>query len=129
MAVTITEADLVQPIGRLDPDVFPKGNLDTMLPGWLDVATAKVESNPAIALANQNDATAAWVYYLAYGYLAGQMLAMPQQVSEGDGAISVTMARDAWKAYLALADAWHKSYYLLETSTVIVIEPIIFTVS
>lgn len=99
MAVTTTEGNLVQPNGKLDNDTFPKGNLADMLSGWLEAATIKVEANGAIGADNQNDAATAWVYHLAFEYLANQYAALPSSVSEGDGAIVVSVSRETAKSF------------------------------
>jgi hypothetical protein len=128
VTVTLVPADLIVPYGRLDPALFPAGNLDVLLPGWLEVATIKVEGNPAIAESSHNDAAEAYVYHLAYSYLAGQMIAMPASVSEGDGAISVDYSDGAWKYYRDLALSWLDIYNGLSDGPRLV-KPLIFEVS
>ena len=61
MAVTLTTFDLIQPDGELSESLFPSGDFNVLLAGWLGQATGRVEANTAIAASNQNLAAAAWV--------------------------------------------------------------------
>ena len=107
MAVTLTADDLIQPAGELSNDFFPLGDLDDQIEGWLTAAVAKVEGNSDIASTRHDDAAAAYVYYRAYDYIAKLLQAQPTQQSEGDGAISVTIAADRPKSWEdAAADKW-----------------------
>src|SRR5690606_39966185 len=82
-------SDLIQPEGELSNSFFPDGDLSTQISGWLDKAKTRVEANADIAESAQDDAAAAWVYYLAYSYVASRVAAMPNSVSVNKGADSV----------------------------------------
>lgn len=110
MAVTITEADLEQPAGQLAASYFPDADLATQLPGWLESAVAKVEADVTIPIASQNDAAAAWVYYLAYSYMADRIAAMPNVASVGSGEASQTYSKDRLDYWLARAAAQKATY-------------------
>lgn len=110
MAVTLIPSDLLQPNGELAATYFPDADLNDQLDGWLIQATAKVEANADIAAAVQNDASAAWVYYLAYSHIANRIGSMPSVVSVGSGEVSRTYAQDRPAYWLARAQA-HKAAY------------------
>lgn len=105
MAVTITVADLEQPKGELANAYFPDGDLAAKLPGWLLVATAKVEANTDIAPAAENNAAGAWVYYLAYSYIADRIAASPNRQSLQSGEVSEDWGQDRPAYWLARAEA------------------------
>lgn len=108
MAVTITIDDLIQPAGQLAPSYFPDADLDAQIDGWLDVATTKVEADTTIVA--QNNAAAAWVYYLAYSYIADRIGAMPNTVSLGSGEAVQTYSKDRPDYWLARAAAQKAIY-------------------
>lgn len=106
MAVTITSADLIEPLGQLDPTFFPDRDLNAKIEGWFNQAKAKVESNTQIKAANQDDAVRQWSYYLAFTYLAGRYASMPSSTSVNKGADAVSYAQDRpayWSARATLA--------------------------
>lgn len=105
MAVTITVTDLEQPTGELANSYFPDGDLAAKLPGWLLVATNKVQADTSIAPAAHNDAAGAWVYYLAYSYIADRIAANPNRQSLQGGEVSEDWGQDRPAYWLARADA------------------------
>lgn len=113
MAVTLVDIDLVQPIGQLSNSYFPDGDLDALLGGWLSRATTKVEANTGIAAASQDDAAAAWTYYLAYSHIANRLGAMPNTLSVGSGEVSRAYAADRPAYWLARAEANLAAYAAL----------------
>ncbi len=116
MAVTITVADLEQPKGELANSFFPDGDLAAKLAGWLTAATAKVEANADIAPAAQNNAAGAWVYYLAYSYIADRIAASPNRQSIQSGEISEDWGQDRPAYWLARAEAKLSTYEQLEAT-------------
>lgn len=110
MTVTLATDDLIQPAGELSNDIFPLGDLDDQLTGWLTVAVEKVEGNSAIDTARHDTAAAAYVYYRAYDYIAGLLGAQPTSQSEGDGAINVVIAGDRPEYWRAKANSKLAAY-------------------
>lgn len=110
MAVTIVEADLIQPLGELDPTFFPGGDLNSKITGWFAQAVAKVEANLNIKPEDHNDAATAWTYYLAYTYIAGRFASMPNSVSVNKGADEVSYGQDRPPFWLARAAAALAAY-------------------
>lgn len=118
MAVTLTTFDLIQPDGELSESLFPGGDFNVLLSGWLGQATGKVEANTAITTANQNDAAAAWVYYRAYDHIAQRMASSPVRVSTSiDGSVSKEMAQDQRQYWFNKALLKKADYESLETAT------------
>lgn len=116
MAVTLSTFDLTQPEGELSETLFPGGNFDMLLAGWLGQAVALVEANPAIASANQNLAAAAWVYYRAYDHIAQRMASSPVRVATSlDGSVAKEMAQDQRKYWFDKAVAKKADYEAYET--------------
>jgi hypothetical protein len=103
MAVTLATYDLIQPTGELTEELFPGGDFDTWLAGWLGQAEAKVEADTTIATADQNTAAAAWVYYRAYAHKVLLMMADPSDIKIGDRSEGFTDAQR--QAFVALRDA------------------------
>ena len=85
--MALTPDDLKQPDGELAASYFPDGDLDDLLPGWLSRAVVKVETDGDIV--DQDGATAAWVYYLAYSYLTKRFNAMPNTLAVGSGEVAL----------------------------------------
>jgi len=104
MAVTLGTYQLYQPDGELESSLFPDGNMEEMVTGWLAQAATKVEADAGIATADQNDAAAAWVYYRAYSYVEQWMM---QQASsaEADG-LSRTISNDQRAYFSRKANEW-----------------------
>lgn len=125
MAVTLTSGDLIQPDGELSESMFPGGNFDTLLAGWLSQASTKVTANSAIASANHDSAAAAWVYHRAYDHIAQRMASSPVRVSTSiDGSVAKEMAQDQrkyWFDKAAEKKADYESYETESASTTAVI--------
>lgn len=101
MAVTLTIADLKQPIGELSAELFTGTNFDTLLTGWLAQAVAKVGAG----VADENAAAAAWVYYRAYSYKASLQANTPNQVNfSNQPGVSKTMSADQREYFVNLAN-------------------------
>lgn len=103
MAITLATADLVQPEGDLAHSFFPDGDLDDHIDGWLSRAAGKVQGDSDIADSAQDTATAAWVYYLAYTYIANRIGAMPNSTAVNSGDVSVAYGQDRPAYWRALA--------------------------
>jgi hypothetical protein len=116
MAVTLATYDLTQPSGELSESLFPGGDFDLFVGGWLGQAKTLVDANAAIATANQNLAAAAWVYHRAYSHVAQRLASSPVSVSTSiDGSISKTMSSDQRKYFFDLAAAKLALYQSYET--------------
>lgn len=116
MAVTLTTFDLIQPDGELSESLFPSGDFNVLVAGWLGQATAKVEANTAIATADQNTAAAAWVYHRAYDHIAQRLASSPVRVSTSiDGSVSKEMAQDQRTFWAKKAAEKKADYEALET--------------
>lgn len=103
MAVTLTIADLRQPIGELSAELFAGTNFDTLLTGWLAQAVAKVGAG----VVDENAAAAAWVYYRAYSYKAALQANTPNQVNfSNQPGVSKTMSADQREYFINLAEHW-----------------------
>lgn len=111
MAVTLDPVQLVQPYGELSNAYFPQGDLATLIDDWVQTAANKVDADSSIPATKQNDAAAAWVYYTAYSYIATQLAALPNRVSEGDGAISVAYGQYQPEYFASLAATWLGRYH------------------
>lgn len=94
MAVTLQAVDLIQPDGELANSYFPAGDLDDQIDGWLAKARNKVHANADIAESVHNDAAEAWVYYLAYSYIANQLGALPNSQGVGSGEVTEAWGQD-----------------------------------
>lgn len=129
MAVTLTTFDLIQPDGELSESLFPGGDFNTLLAGWLGQATGRVEANTAIAAANHNSAAASWVYHRAYDHIAQRLASSPVRVSTSiDGSVSKEMAQDQRKFWAEKAvekKADYESYETESASTTSVV-PVFF---
>ncbi len=118
MAVTLTTFDLIQPDGELSESLFPSGDFNVLLAGWLGQATGKVEANTAIAATNQNSAAAAWVYHRAYDHIAQRLASSPVRVSTSiDGSVSKEMAQDQRKFWADKAVEKKADYEAFETES------------
>lgn len=84
MGVTLAADDLTAPEGRLQSAMFPDGDMTTNVTEWLSRATAKVLAAD-IDAGDHDDAARAWVYHLAYSFVAERMLAEPEQHTTEDG--------------------------------------------
>lgn len=113
MTITLTALDLVQPNGELANSYFPDADLDDHLAGWLARATVQVEGDSDIAASAQNDAAEAWVYYLAYKYIANRLGSMPNTTSIGSGEIVRVVAQDRPAYWLGRAAAQLAAYQAL----------------
>lgn len=125
MAVTLLPDDLIQPIGELSDVLFPDGNLLNMLSGWLVDATNQVNAAPGIALANQNKAAAAWVYYRAYSLVADRLASTPSNIVI-DSTVTRTMASDQRKYFADKAKEWLDYYFSQNITTPIPDNPVFF---
>jgi len=110
MATVLDPLALVQPRGELSQSMFPSCDLNTMLEGWIAQAVTKVEANPDIAPASQQQAIKAWSYHLAYMYLADMVGAMPSSVSINNGADMVSHGQDRLNYWLQRALAKQAEY-------------------
>jgi hypothetical protein len=123
MAVTITTTDLEQPEGELSESLFPGGDFDTLLAGWLAVAITSVEGNSNIAATNQNSAAAAWVYYRAYSHVAQRLASSPVRVATSvDGSVSKEMAQDQRTYFINLAKQWKATFDVYDTTPAPIVE-------
>jgi hypothetical protein len=80
MALALVAADLIYPKGRLQPVLFPKETLATIVEAWLSEAETKVADVDA---ADQDAAATHWVYYRAYSAIAERIAASPSRESFG----------------------------------------------
>lgn len=101
---------LIQPRGELSQSMFTDCDLILMLEGWIAQATAKVESDPDIAVASQTQAIRAWTYHLAYMYLADAVGALPSSVSINNGADTVAHGQERLNYWLQRASAKQAEY-------------------
>ena len=118
MAVTITSADLIQPLGKLEPNFFPDADLDSKIGGWFNQAKTKVEANTNIKGENQDEATRQYSYYLAFDYIAGRFASMPNSASVNKGADEVAYGQDRppyWRARAAEALAAYGGLFTVIT--------------
>lgn len=104
MPVTWAIDDFKQPLGELTPDLYPLGDIDALLTGWLAQATAKVLAAAGIAVADHDSAAASWVYYRAYTHIAQRMNSEPEQV-RAEGEIAMTTKADQRKYFADRAAA------------------------
>lgn len=123
MAVTLTITDLQQPTGELDSDMFPLGNIDILLSGWLAQAETKVTD---FSIATQNDAAAAWVYYRGFSAIAQRLAATPSSKSVDSGAVTVSTSADQRKYFDTLAKYWFDIFNALDVVTPSLANPAFF---
>jgi hypothetical protein len=118
MAVTLTTADLKQPVGEFTASLFPGDDIDALLTGWLVQATTLVNANTAIASTNHNAAAAAWCYHRGYGHIANRLASSPVRVAASlDGSMAKEMAADQRKYFIELAAKKKAEYEGYETPT------------
>lgn len=125
MAVTLIVDDLVQPVGELDSDLFPNGDIDAFVIAWLLQAVTKVEANTGITAANHNAAATAWVYYRAYTQVADRFANSPSTIIV-DGTVTRTTAADQRKYFADKATYWLDWYYGLNTLVPAITVPTFF---
>lgn len=125
MAVTLTIDDLKQPIGELDESLFPDGNIDTLLAGWLDQAANQVNAAAGIATADQDDAAAGWVYYRAYTQIADRLASQAESITVGPRTERTSTGQQ--KYFADKAKYWLDWYYGLFTLTQTASAPAFFT--
>lgn len=118
MPLGITYADFIYPVGELQPNMFPKENLQAIISTWLAQAETKVAS---VAAADQDAAAMHWVYYRAYSAIAKRIGASPSRMSFGGnsgGGVESTVdwgqnRADSWSE-LAQAELDKYHYYVPE---------------
>lgn len=101
MAVTLTIDDLKYPDGEMQPVMFPDGDIDDVLVGWLTAASS---------LTTDNDAAAHYVYWRGYNAVANRIAATPSSESTGQGSHSVSWSDSRVKELRTLAN-YHKGEY------------------
>lgn len=117
MAVTLTVADLIQPLGELDAAMLPGYDLTTVVTAWLAQAVALVETNVNVTAANQNAAAAAWVYYRAYNLVASTAMTGMTQIRVGP--VSKTFSESDQRAWWRqLAASWLAKFNGYDSSLV-----------
>lgn len=119
MTVMIQAADLVQPLGKLEGNFFPDGNMNVMLGGWFAQAKSKVEAS-TINAEHHDEAARQWAYYLAFDYIAGRFASMPNSASVNKGADEISYGQDRppyWRARAAEALGAYNGFGLVITQT------------
>lgn len=122
MAVTLTIYDLKQPTGELDESLFPTGNIDSLVAGWLAQAADEVAN---ITAADQDAAARAWVYYRAYSHVAQRLASSPANVVI-DSTVTRTTSADQRKYFADLATYWLNFFYSLNITTPSAANPAFF---
>lgn len=127
MAVTLTTDDLIAPAGRLQPAMFPDGDINANVVAWLSEATTKVAADE-IESDDHDAAAEAWVYHRAYDFVAERMLAEPEQYTTEDGeSRRLTMAQIT--RFQALAQHYKTAYEAYDVDAVVHEQPASTSVS
>lgn len=114
MSVSLTIDDLKQPTGELDDAMFPSGDIDNLLSGWLLQAETKVAD---FSTDTQDEAAAAWVYYRGFTAIAQRLAATPSSRSVDSGAVTVSTSADQRKYFDGLAKYWFDIFNGLDVVT------------
>ena len=108
MAVTLTVNELLYPDGEMQPVMFPDGDIEVVLDGWLTIAAT---------LTTDNNAAAHYVYWRGYNAIANRIAATPSSESTSQGAHSVSWSDSRIRELRRLAD-YHKSEFDKAAETV-----------
>lgn len=104
----LTSSDLIQPLGLLDPTLFPDTDLDTFVSVWLTEAQALTDSE-----ARQR----AWVYHRGYRTIADRLNA---QVGGGrEGEVSGYRLGNQFEYFSRLAEWWLRKFERVDAASVV----------
>jgi hypothetical protein len=106
--VALQPADLIEPSGRLQVNLFPDGDIVTKVTAWLAVAYTKLSGvTPGLADA----AAEAYAYHLAYSHVADRLAGEPNSVSVDSAAnVSKAVGQDRIAYFQSLAQKYLDEY-------------------
>lgn len=121
MSVSLTIDDLKQPTGELDDAMFPNGDIDNLLSGWLSQAETKVSD---FSTDTQDEAAAAWVYYRGFSAIASRMANTAESVTVGPRTERTSASQQ--KYFADRAAYWFDIYNGLDVVTPTIANPAFF---